>query len=197
MIKHFRKENLQTLSGGYTFESAVIEIGRVKGFYAESLITSIGATAGAFTAAASDICTKAAHGILLGTKVQLTTTVTLPGGLALLTDYYVIPLSVNTFSLASSLANAILGTAIDITDAGTGVHTITGVALAGCTVKLQAAARNVAAAFVDVENSSKSATAVGSQSWNYTNPHFSFLKIVYTFTAGQLAVSQIVDRREY
>lgn len=62
--------------------------------------------------------------ILTGTRVRLTTTTTLPGGLALATDYYVIKVTDSTFKLATSYANAIAGTAINITDAGTGTHTM-------------------------------------------------------------------------
>lgn len=45
--------------------------------------------------------------ILPGTRVQLTTTTTLPAGLALATDYYVIKVTDSTFQLATSYANAI------------------------------------------------------------------------------------------
>lgn len=62
--------------------------------------------------------------ILTGTRVRLTTTTTLPAGLSLATDYYVIKVSDSTFKLATSYANAIAGTAINITDAGTGTHTM-------------------------------------------------------------------------
>lgn len=40
------------------------------------------------------------------------------------TDYYVIKLDDNTFSLATSKANAVAGTAVALSDAGTGVHTL-------------------------------------------------------------------------
>ena len=45
--------------------------------------------------------------ILTGTRVQLTTTTTLPAGLSLATNYYVIKLSDSTCKLATSYANAI------------------------------------------------------------------------------------------
>ena len=41
-----------------------------------------------------------------------------------MTDYFVIRLTDTTFSLASSYANAIAGTVINITGAGTGTHTV-------------------------------------------------------------------------
>ena len=98
----------------------------------DTLATSITNTLGqsdTFTAETSDICTYSStanipSNILTGTRVRLTTTTTLPAGLALATDYYVIRLSDTTFSLGSSYANAIAGTAVNITDTGTGTHTI-------------------------------------------------------------------------
>lgn len=81
-----------------------------------------------FTAAATDILTITAHGLLTGDgPFQLTTTDTLPAGLALATDYWVVRLSANTFSLAASYADATAATPIvvDVTDTGTGTHTMT------------------------------------------------------------------------
>ena len=79
-----------------------------------------------FTAvAATDICTATDTILTLtGTKVQFTTTDTLPAGLSINTDYYLIFQSTTTFKVASSLANALAGIAIDITDTGTGTHTV-------------------------------------------------------------------------
>lgn len=74
-----------------------------------------------------------------GDQVQISTTGTLPGNLAALTDYYVIsyrarenPVRANfgttrrapALKLASSLANSRAGIAIDLLNAGTGIHTI-------------------------------------------------------------------------
>ena len=58
------------------------------------------------------------------TRVQLSTTTTLPGGLAAATDYFVIRISDTEIRLATSYANAVAGTAINITDGGTGTHTL-------------------------------------------------------------------------
>lgn len=60
-----------------------------------------------------------------GQKVRFTTSGTLPTGLALVTDYYLIKVSASTARVATSLANALAGTAIAYTDAGTGTHTMT------------------------------------------------------------------------
>lgn len=108
------------------------------GYYRKTSVTTITAetttnTLGfgdTFTAdAGTDLCTWTStankpSNILTGTRVRLTTTTTLPAGLALATDYYYIKMSDTTFELASSYANAIAGTQINITDAGTGTHTL-------------------------------------------------------------------------
>lgn len=60
--------------------------------------------------------------------VTLTTTGTLPAGLTTSTVYYLSGFITSlTYKLATSIANANAGTWIDITDAGTGTHTITSV----------------------------------------------------------------------
>lgn len=69
----------------------------------------------------------ATHGLSTGDgPIQMTTATTLPAGLALLTDYWIIAVTTGTIQLASSLANALAGTAVAFTDAGTGTHTLTG-----------------------------------------------------------------------
>jgi hypothetical protein len=55
---------------------------------------------------------------------RATTTTTLPGGLAVSTDYWWIRTGTSTGKLAATLADALAGTEIDITDAGTGTHTL-------------------------------------------------------------------------
>lgn len=59
------------------------------------------------------------------TKVRFTTSGTLPAGLSLATDYWLVRQSATTALVASSYANAVAGTTIDITDAGSGTHTLT------------------------------------------------------------------------
>lgn len=78
-----------------------------------------------FTAdAGTDVCTHSNINLMPYTRVRLTSSGTLPAGLALATDYYVIKVTDTTIKLATSYANAVAGTQIDITDAGTGTHTI-------------------------------------------------------------------------
>lgn len=79
-----------------------------------------------FSAATTDICTAAAHGYETGDLVRVSSATTLPAGLSAATTYYVIKLSADTFSLATTDALATAGTAINITDTGTGVHSVVG-----------------------------------------------------------------------
>jgi Phage tail tube protein len=60
----------------------------------------------------------------------------LPAGLSAATNYWIIPTGLNAGKLATSYANAIAGTAVDITGAGTGTHTITSFAGATGTTDL-------------------------------------------------------------
>lgn len=75
---------------------------------------------GAFTAApATDIITLAAHGLTEGAKIRVSSATTLPAGLAAATDYFVRDVTADTFKVSATLG----GAAVNITDAGTGVHT--------------------------------------------------------------------------
>ena len=61
-----------------------------------------------------------------GTKVVVSTTDTLPTGLAVDTDYWAIRTDATTITVASSYLNAWSGTAVSVTSGtGTGTHTIT------------------------------------------------------------------------
>ena len=74
----------------------------------------------------TDTITETAHGLVTGDVVRLTSTGTLPAGLALATDYYVIRIDNDNFKLAASAVNAEQGTPVTITAAaGGGTHTVT------------------------------------------------------------------------
>lgn len=68
----------------------------------------------------------AGHNFVTLDRVRLTSTGTLPAGLALATDYWIIRLDANNFQFAASVADAVAGTDVDITGAvGGGTHTLT------------------------------------------------------------------------
>ena len=74
----------------------------------------------AFTAATTDIITSAAHGLIEGDLIQVSSSTTLPAGLSASTDYYVRDVTTNTFKVSTTMG----GSAVDITDTGTGTHTL-------------------------------------------------------------------------
>jgi len=57
-------------------------------------------------------------------KVRVTTTGTLPTGLALDTDYWLVRQSATTAKVATTFANAIAGTVVSYTNGGSGTHTL-------------------------------------------------------------------------
>lgn len=73
---------------------------------------------------ATDIVTVSID-IPTGTKVVFSTTDTLPAGLSIETDYWAINQSSTTIKVATSYINAWAASVVDITDTGTGTHTIT------------------------------------------------------------------------
>lgn len=78
-----------------------------------------------FTAATNDNITATTHDMQTGDgPLRVTTTGTLPSPLATGTNYWVIRVDANTIQLATSRANALAGTQIDITTTGSGTHTL-------------------------------------------------------------------------
>ena len=76
-----------------------------------------------FASVSLNAITAVAHGYKTGLKVRFTTTVTLPTGLALVTDYFLIRVSADTLMVASTQQNAIDGVFLTISG-GSGTHTI-------------------------------------------------------------------------
>lgn len=73
---------------------------------------------------ANDRISKNSHNLVTGTAITLSTAGTLPTGLSADTTYFVIYHNANEFYLATTMANALAGTNIDITGAGSGTHTL-------------------------------------------------------------------------
>ncbi len=122
--------NAAAFSAAATTMPAVLMLVDVLAFYRVTSVTTTTAqtciNSNTFTASSSS-------GLLLTytndfnnlSKVRFTTTTTLPTGLTAGTDYWLIRVSATTARVATTLANAIAGTAIAFTDAGTGTHTVT------------------------------------------------------------------------
>jgi len=71
----------------------------------------------------ADLITETAHLLAVNVKGQFTTTGTLPAGLSLATDYFIISAGFTVDTFKVSLTEA--GSVVDITDQGTGTHTFT------------------------------------------------------------------------
>lgn len=135
--------------------------------------------------------TKTAHGLITGVKGQLTTSGGLPAPLLVSTDYFVIVIDANVFNLASTLVNALAGTAIDITTAGTGNQTFTPVALAGGAAQLEKSMDEGpdSAKRWFPEGSSTNITANANLWFEKENPAGNFYRVNFAITAGALTVS--------
>jgi hypothetical protein len=127
--------NASSFSAAATTMPAVAMLVDLLLFYRVTSVTTTSAQAttntlvafDTFTAdAGTDIITLSATSINLlpYSRVQVNSTTTLPAGLSAATNYFAIKVTDNTFKLATSYANAVAGTAINITDAGTGTHTL-------------------------------------------------------------------------
>jgi hypothetical protein len=137
--------------------------------------------------------TIASHPYVTGTKVALTTSAAdLPAGLSV-TNYYVIKVDENTIQLATSLANAVAGTAVNITDIGTGTHTLTAAASSGNVFKLQKS--NDGSNWIDVSSMTVTiATTTGTSEFSIDRPAYRYLKVLYTPSAGQVTLSTYISQ---
>lgn len=134
---------LQTLSSvGLTTYGAAMSMAGVSAMSVQSAVTVNAAANPTFVAAGvnttTGVITSTAHALVQGQLVTLTNSGgALPTGFATVTTYYVIYISANTFSLASSAANALAGTPIIPSTQGTGTQTVVQTALASATICLQ------------------------------------------------------------
>lgn len=143
----------------------------------------------------NDTATITAHGQVTGSKGALTGS-GIPGGLSA-TNYWLIVVDANTVKFASSLANAVAGTAIDITTQGSGTNTFTPTALSttGAVAKLQVS--NDGTNFTDVTSATVTITAAGSVVWIFgvqsTGQPFrsKVVRLLFTPTTGTVTLSAI------
>lgn len=140
-----------------------------------------------------------AHGYVTGLKGQLTVKSgggTLPTGVTTGTDYFVIAIDANTISLAASLADALAGTAINITGQGTTANTFTFTAtsLAGCSVHLEGSVDGIV--WIDITSASANITATSNAWIHLTNAYYHYMRAVLAMTAGQVGLTCNVAMKE-
>lgn len=159
-----------------------------------NIFTVAPSTAKTFTSTGVDVVLNSvlstAHGFATGRKIALTGA-GLPGGLSA-TNYWMIKVDANNLKFAATLADAIAGTAIDLTTVGSGTSTMTPAALSGCSVKLQESNTDVTADYVDIASMTTSITVSGGSIFK-PNTDAKFIKLVFTIGDGQVTfVSNLV-----
>lgn len=135
-----------------------------------------------------DEITETAHGYETGLKGQFTTPGTLPAGLSLATDYFLIKVDADTYQVATSLANAEAGTQIDITDTGSGTHTFTPTTGASNTLKLQNSNDN--STWEDVSGASLAIEATSASAlYSVDTASARYYRALYTPSSGQTTIN--------
>lgn len=140
--------------------------------------------------------TIADHGFLTGLKVVTTTSGSAPAGLSTGT-YYLIKVDKDTIKFADSLAHALAGTAVDITDAG-GVgdtQTITPAVLGTCAVDLYAS--NDGTNFVTLSVGTGNFTAGVVKLLPILDKFYKYLQLVMTVGAGAVKITATVYGKQY
>lgn len=185
--------NSSFFSGSLTYgqNSSALTLENVEGF--SIVINANENTPGVDNFVAADVSvadntiTLTGHLFLTGLKVALTGT-NLPTGLSA-TDYYVIKVDANTIKLATSSANAIAGTAVDITAQGTTADAaLTPAAIGGASVKLQAS--NDGTTYADV-GSATNITADANILFNVDRPMYKYARLAFAITAGQVDITSV------
>ena len=184
----YKKNIIDATATTSTQTSESINIENYRGYAIQTSVTDDTAaiTAKTFVAAGvnttTNVITTATNAFITGLKVQFTTDGTLPDGLSLSTDYFIIKLTATTFKVASSLALALAGTAVDIIDTGSvaATHTATPVTL-DLSAQVQGSLDNVS--FFNI-GSPTAITTTSSSLINKPEEYYRFVRLVITLTAG-------------
>ena len=189
VLKQYSEDLSNKVAG---FESLPMElnVGDISGYGLTLNIDVNTPAASVFTTdGLTNLCVDVAHGLTTGLKGQVTTTGVLPTGISAVTDYYIIAGSTDTYYLATSLVNALAGTYITISDAGTGNHTFTPTALAGGSYQLKVSIDGLN--YVPLA-AATNITADAEVFADEVDPLYNWVKVVYTLTAGRMSVVQRV-----
>ena len=194
-MRILNKEILNTSEQVTTFTTEPQQLDFIYGYALSHSITNTTPDAKSFddtdVTVLDDEMTIATHGLTTGLIGQLTTTDTLPDGLALATNYFVIVVDENTIQFASSLANALAGTPVVIIDQGTGTHTFTPTALAG-TVNYQASVDGVNW-FTLASPAPNAFTGTESALINQSDVFYPLLRLQVVLTAGRVSATAHIN----
>ncbi len=142
----------------------------------------------------AETATIAAHGYTTGALVRLTTTSTLPAGVTTGVDYYLIALTADTIQFATTQAHALAGTAINLTDFGSGTHTVAVTTTLTGAVKLQKCdddddTPDALKTWFDITSSSQAFAAAATLNWTLVDIGFRLLRAVVSTTSGTVLAS--------
>lgn len=195
----FRLANpTSSVSGAAAFHSTPIQIGGMGcDSYSCQAVIDVDTPAAVVVASAAivfatGVWTSVANGFSTGLKVRLTTSSALPTPLLVATDYFVIRVSADTFKLASSLVNAQAGTAITLSDAGTGNQTVTPTAIAGGTIGLEQSNNYnpiTGAGDWAALGSTTNVTADAVVPLEKDRPTFNWIRVSFALTAGHISAT--------
>lgn len=135
--------------------------------------------------------TVASHGWSTGLKVQLSIGAgSLPAGLAASEDEFIIVVDANTVKIADTLADALAGTARDITDYGTVAQTITitPTSIAGGVIHVEAS-NDPLVGWEDISGKTANITATGSVMFHLSDAYYRYFRVVLALTAGQITLT--------
>lgn len=151
----------------------------------------------------NDQVTITAHGQVTGSKGQMTTSSALPTGLSTSTDYFIIVIDANTVQFATSLANAVAGTAIDLTNAGVGTQTFTPTTSTSNVIKARFSHDDTYYTDITTTNfpmcpaaTVTVSTTTGGVYWDLQKPAARYLNILFTPSAGQITFSVLIDAKK-
>jgi len=139
----------------------------------------------------TDQITLVGHDYTTGVKGQFTTTGTLPSGITAATDYWIIKVDDDTFSIATSLANAEAGTVETINSVGTGTHTFTPTAFGGALLKLMSS--NDGTNFIDLPSCQVTLSTSGCSMFNVVEPAYRHLRFAYIPGAGAIDLTVVIN----
>lgn len=135
---------------------------------------------------ATDTFEEVGHGLFTGLAVTLTTSGALPDPLQTTTTYYVIVLDEDNFQLAASLADALAGTPITLTDAGTGDQTVVVTAIAGASVALE---KSIDGVIWFPEGSASNITVTANFLLSKVDPELAYYRIAQAITSGAVRMT--------
>ena len=167
-----------------TYTGSAIDLDSCVGFAIVSVATDNTPVASNF--ATTDVSTVnsaiviSSHGMETGLLVRFSTTNTLPAGLSLVTNYYVIATTSSTIRVATSLVNALAAVYVTLTTTGTGTHTITPTASIAPVQTVQASIDGTV--YAPISNSAQTLSSIANLT-EYQEPYYYKMKVVFTITA--------------